>query len=145
MAVAYFVRLNQKRLLRCSMIMRILFLLPILLLFSCDSDPEVTVDNTFLDKDWVVTKIDDLEVSCERNFIEQTWKFRSDGVWSIIDNCFTDGQAGFWDYNSDGNIKPQEFGVYFVFTELKRTNVVIEFYNNLDEIVETREFALVRN
>lgn len=120
--------------------MRKYLVVPLLFLLSCDSDPEITLDNTFLDQEWVLTQVNELSVSCERNLIQETWKFRKDGVWSIIDNCFTSGRAGFWDYNSAGYVKPQEFGVYFVFIELKKSTITIEFYNNLDELVETRTF-----
>jgi hypothetical protein len=114
----------------------------LLLLISCSDDPEPTIENTFLDREWVLTAIDDLQVSCEKNFIEETWKFRTDGVWSIVDNCFTSGFTGFWDYNDNGNIRPQGTGgVYFIFIELKKKSVIIELYNVLDELIETRSFV----
>ena len=122
--------------------MRHIFIFFIILLLSCsDSDPAPTIENTFLDNVWITTEIDGLETDCILFGNEESWKFRSDGVYSFESTCFTDRRAGFWDYDLNGNIQPQDLGgIYFIFTELKRDRITIEIYNILDDLLETRSF-----
>ena len=114
----------------------------IVLLFACsDSDPAPTIENTFLDKVWITTMIDGQETDCLFFGNEESWKFRSDGVYSFESTCFTDRRAGFWDYDDNGNLRPLDLGgIYFIFLELNRDKVTIEIYNIVDDLLETRSF-----